>query len=83
MPGATRHALRLQGEADAGANNYIFDVDGMLAKSRFTPKRAGFGEMLAESRVSIGDLHASTPGCLFGAWFTAFDKARLVVALLF
>jgi hypothetical protein len=79
----TWHALPLRGLGDPGATNYIFDVDGMLARSRFTPRRERFDQMLAESRVSIGGMHASVPGRVFAVWFAAFERTRPVLALMF
>jgi hypothetical protein len=75
-------ALPLRGLAAPTSDNYYFDVDGMLAHSRFTPRRERFDEIFAQSRVSTERLSASPPAKVFNAWFLMFEKGRPVLAVL-
>jgi hypothetical protein len=63
--------------------NYAFDVDSLLAHSRFTPQRARFDEMLAQSRVSAEPWTASWGAKAFNEWFMAVERGRPILAVLF
>jgi hypothetical protein len=75
-------ALPIRGLAPPTSDNYYFDVDGMLAHSRFTPKRDRFDEIFAQSRVSTARLSNSPPAKVFNAWFVTFEKGRPILAAL-
>ncbi len=75
-------ALPLRGLPTSHTTNYAFDVDDMLAHSRFTPQRARFDEILAESRVSADSWTKSRAAKAFNGWFIAVEWARPKLAVL-
>ena len=76
-------ALPLRGLAPPGSTNYNFNVESILAHSRFTPRRARFDPTLAQSRVGLDGVTGSRGSAVFDACFTASERARPVLAILF
>ena len=77
------HSEPLRGARPGMASNYTFDVDAVMASSRFTPQQARWRPLLAATRVPPETLPSGTFARVFDAWFKASEFARPGLAATF
>ncbi len=77
------HSEPLRGVRAGMASNYTFDVDGVMASSRFTARQERWRPLLAATRVPPEALPSGAFARAFDAWFKASEFVRPGLAGVF
>lgn len=77
------HSEPLRGARPGMTSNYTFDVDAVMASSRFTPYQSRWQQLLAATRVPPESLPSGLFARAFNAWFLASEFVRPGLAAVF
>ncbi len=77
------HSEPLRGARAGMTSNYTFDVDGVMASSRFTARQERWTPLLAATRVPPEALPSGAFASWFDAWFRGSELVRPGLAVAF